>query len=135
MGAGSSGGWYSYDFIDNTRRPSARRVLPEMQQLAVGMMFPALPGAADGFVLLAYEPERSLILGWPAPKGSLLMTWAFFLEGTDGEARLIVRNWAGPGYRFHALPMWLIKLGHFIMQRRQLLGIAARAEMNASRAA
>ena len=129
MGAGSRAGWYSYDFIDNGRRPSARRVVPDLQRLAVGMVFPALPGATDGFILRAYEPERFLTLSWPALDGSLLTTWTFVLEGTDnGCTRLIVRNWAGRGYRFKGLPMWLIKLGHFIMQRKQLLGIATRAE-------
>jgi hypothetical protein len=31
--------------------------------------------------------------------------------------------------------MWLIKLGHFIMQRGQLVCIATRAEMSAASAA
>ena len=67
MGAGSRAGWYSYDFLDNGRRPSVTRVIPELQQLTVGMIFPAGPGVTDGFTLLAFEPERSLVLGWRAP--------------------------------------------------------------------
>jgi hypothetical protein len=39
-----------------------------------------------------------------------------------------------PGYRFHGLPMWLIMVGHFVMQRKQLLGIATRAETSATSA-
>ena len=39
MGAGSRAGWYSYDFLDNGRQPSATRIIPELQQLAVGMIF------------------------------------------------------------------------------------------------
>lgn len=130
MGAGSRAGWYSYDFIDNRRHPSAGRIVPELQSIAVGDVFPALPGATDGFVLLAYEADRFLILGWPAPDGSLLTTWAFvLLEAPDGcSTRLIARSRAGRGYHFHGLPMWMIKLGHFIMQRKQLLGIAKRVE-------
>ena len=37
MGAGSRAGWYSYDFIDNGRRPSAVRVIPELQRASFAM--------------------------------------------------------------------------------------------------
>ena len=49
MGAGSREGWSSYDFLDNGRRPSAERIIPELQKLAVGMIFrrcPAPPTAS-----------------------------------------------------------------------------------------
>lgn len=133
MGAGSRAGWYSYDALDNGRQPSAERIIPELQQLAVNMTFPALPGATDGFTLLAFEPQRHLILGWVTPAGTRLMTWAFVLEDCGGQStRLIVRARGGPEYQFHGLP-WsvaksLVTLIHFIMQRKQLLGIARRAE-------
>ncbi len=29
-------GWYSYDWVDNPGRPSARRVIPELQKMKVG---------------------------------------------------------------------------------------------------
>jgi hypothetical protein len=137
MGAGNRAGWYSYDLIDNGGRPSAERIAPELQQLSVGMIFPALPGMTDGFNLLAFERGRFLILGWRSPNGALLMTWAFVLHEVDHRAtRLIVRARAGPGYQFHRLPWWLGKRAvafvHFIMQRRQLLGIASRAESAAA---
>ncbi len=128
MGAGR-GGWYSYDRIDNGGRPSADRVLPQFQTIAIGTLFPALPGLTDGFVLVQFEPERALILAWPSPDGHYLTTWAFVLDATDpGVTRLLVRSRAGRGYRFHRVPMWLIPLGHFIMQRKQLIGIARRTE-------
>jgi hypothetical protein len=98
------------------------------------MIFPALPGVRDGFSLLEFEPERFLILGWRSPDGALLMTWAFVLqEARNQGTRLIVRARAGPGYQFRHLPWWLGKriarVVHFIMQRKQLLGIARRAEL------
>ena len=31
MGAGSRGGWYSYDWLDNGRKPSAARIVPDLQ--------------------------------------------------------------------------------------------------------
>ena len=132
MGA-TRGGWYSYDAIDNGGHPSAARIIPELQHLAVGMVFPALPAIHDGFILLAFEANRHLILGWRSPSGELLVTWAFVLrEIQGGSTRLIVRARAGQAYPFYGMPAWLgrraIPVGHFVMQRKQLCGIAARAE-------
>jgi len=53
MGAGRRAGWYSYDWLDNARQPSATRVVPELQHPTVGTVFPALPTTTDAFVLLA----------------------------------------------------------------------------------
>lgn len=133
MGAGRRAGWYSYDFLDNGGRASAARIVPELEQVTVGTIFPALPGVSDGFVVLRLEAERVLVLGWPDPDGSPTVTWAFVLERMSGTTtRLIVRVRAGQGYRFHDLPVWLsepaIRLVHFVMQRKQLLGIARRVE-------
>jgi hypothetical protein len=133
MGAGSRAGWYSYDFVDNGRQASATRIVPELQHITIGTVFPALPGVTEGFVVLALEPQRSLILGWPSPDGSPMVTWAFFLEQRAANTtRLIVRVRGGQGYRFHGLPIWLskpaIRLVHFVMQRKQLLGVARRVE-------
>ena len=131
MGAGRAG-WYSYDFLDNGGQPSTDRIVPEYQHLAPGMLFPALPGNRDGFSLASFEVDRSLVLGWKAPAGGWLMTWSFVLEPSGaGSTRLIVRARGGRGYRFKGLPWWLSKrivpAVHFVMQRKQLLGIARRA--------
>jgi hypothetical protein len=66
-----------------------------------------------------------------------LVTWTFVLEEHPGNTtRLIVRVRGGQGYRFHGLPEWLsnpaIRLVHFVMQRKQLLGIARRVEASKS---
>ncbi len=132
MGAGRAG-WYSYDVLDNGRHPSADRLLPDLPRLDVGAIMPALPGRTDGFTVLRIDPERSLVIGWRRPDGECLMTWAFVLEpdGTRGT-RLIVRARGGPGYRLHRLPSWaglpIVRAIHFVMERKQLLGIARRAE-------
>jgi hypothetical protein len=133
MGAGSRGGWYSYDWLDNGRQPSATRIVPELQHPAIGTIFPALPGMTEGFTVLAVEPEHVLTLAWLAPDGTPEVTWTFVLEETaPAITRLLVRVRGGPGYRFHGLPLpltrILIRLVHFIMQRKQLLGIKRRAE-------
>ena len=131
MGARRAG-WYSYDLIDNGGQPSAEELLPQFQTIGVGAVLPALPGVTDCFIVVAYEAQRFLILGWPSQDGTYLSTWAFVLDemGSD-QTRLIVRGRAGPGYHFHGLPLWLLKLiapvGHYIMQRKQLLEIARRA--------
>jgi len=58
MGYGR-GGWYSYDQLD-VDRPSADRILPEFQSLAVGDVLPTDPGG--GFEVKLIEPERTLVL-------------------------------------------------------------------------
>jgi hypothetical protein len=136
MGAGRAG-WYSYDRFDNGRRTSETHIVPALQHIAVGTVFPALPGVTSGFLVLALDPGRSLVLGWPEPDGTPGVTWAFVLaEQPDHTTRLIVRVRSGQGYRFHGLPVWLsmplIRLVHFVMQRRQLLGIAGRVESAAA---
>ena len=133
MGAGSRAGWYSYDCVDNGGQPSAWRIVPELQCIAVGTVFPALPGITEGFVVLGFEQQRWLILAWPNRDGVPSVTWAFVLEPSrDGTTRLIVRARADERYRFHGLPKWLsdpaVRLVHFVMQRKQLTGIAQRAE-------
>jgi hypothetical protein len=133
MGAGNRAGWYSYDFVDNGRHPSATRLVPELHHITIGTVFPALPGVTEGFIVLAFEPYRSLILGWPNAGGEPLVTWAFVLEGRgDDSTRLIVRARGAQGYRFQGLPLWISKplarLVHFLMQRKQLLEIARRVE-------
>ncbi len=134
MGAGTRAGWYSYDFIDNGRHRSADCIVPDLQTVAVGALFPAVPGATDGFHVLDFDTARYLVLGWrPAPNATPIMTWAFVLEERpDGRTRLIVRARGGRGYPFHGLPHWIgmpfVRFGHAIMERRQLLGIASRVE-------
>jgi hypothetical protein len=128
MGAGRAG-WYSYDFLDNRGRRSAARIVPEFQSVSVGTLFPALPGATDGFFVLACEHGRFLVLGAPPQDGKYAATWSFVLEETDPNAtRLIVRVRVNRGYRLCGLPLWIVKLIHYIMQRKQLLEIARRAE-------
>ena len=137
MGAGTRAGWYSYDWLDNGRQSSATRIVSELQRPTVGTVFPALPGVKDGFTLLAIEAERVLMLGWLAPDGTTEVTWTFCLDDVaPSVTRLVVRARGGPGYRFHGLPLPLtrlvVRIVHFVMQRKQLLGIARRSEATMS---
>jgi hypothetical protein len=133
MGAGSRAGWYSYDRLDNGGHPSAGSILPYLQHIRVGTLLPALPGRTDGFHVLAIDPNTSLVIGWRAPDGSPVVTWAFVLEDAANDTtRLIVRCRADTKYRFfglpHAIGDLVVRIVHFVMQRKQLLGIAHRAE-------
>jgi hypothetical protein len=58
MGFGR-GGWYSYDAMD-MKGSSAHRILPELQELAVGDTVPTSPGG--GFEVKAIEPGHALVL-------------------------------------------------------------------------
>jgi hypothetical protein len=132
MGADRAG-WYSYDVLDNGGRGSAERILEGLQHPSVGAVFPALPGRHDGFVLMENEPTHWLVLGWPSSEGDPVVTWAFMLQELDeNTTRLIVRARAGDDYRFHGLPkamgLLLARVVHFVMERKQLLEIARRAE-------
>ena len=81
-------GWYSYDGLDNGGVPSADRIVPELQQVQVGDIFPMRPADDDTFVVRLVEPERALVLGDAA--GS--MSWAFVLEPVDeNTTRVITR--------------------------------------------
>jgi hypothetical protein len=157
MGAGRAG-WYSYDSIDNDGHPSAAEVIPELQHHAVGDILPALRGARDAFLVAIVEPQRDLVLTVPAAQGAVLVSWEFFLEPHADGVRLLVRGRVGAKWpprvasartgppraieRVYSLlavvPRWMMaplaKVGHGMMQRRQLNGIKRRAEHLAGKA-
>jgi hypothetical protein len=132
MGSGRAG-WYAYDSIDNGAKPSAERILPEYQAIGVGSVLPAMPGARDVFVVAECDPDHSLVLAWRLADGRYQTTWAFVLEQPQpNQTRLIVRGRVAQGYSPFGIPQWVAlpagRLVHFIMQRKQLIGIARRAE-------
>ena len=137
MGAGTRAGWYSYDLLDNGRHRSAVTIIPELQTLDTGALLPARPGVTGGFHVQTFETNRHLVLAWrPSEDAEPLMTWAFVLEDLhDGRTRLMVRARGSRAYPFYGLPAWIgrpiVGLVHFVMERRQLLGIAARVESSA----
>jgi hypothetical protein len=58
MGYGRAG-WYSYDELDMDR-PSADRIMPELQHLEIGDLLPTHP--AGGFVVKVIEPRKALVV-------------------------------------------------------------------------
>jgi hypothetical protein len=133
MGASPRAGWYSYDLLDNGGRVSARHIIRTLQHIVPGTLFPALPGRGDGFTVLQFEDDSHLVIGWLAPGGAPITTWAFVMEDAGpGATRLIARSRASRAYPFFGLPaiigLPVVRAIHFIMQRKQLLGIAERVE-------
>src|SRR6185503_17880880 len=58
MGYGRAG-WYSYDELDMDH-PSAEHVIPELQHVKVGDVFPTHPGG--GFEARVVKPGKALVL-------------------------------------------------------------------------
>jgi len=154
MGAGRAG-WYSWDFIDNGGVRSSQSILMECQNIDMGQVFPAIPGAEDIFILQALDPGKDIVLCVPSSLGGFLVSWEFMLEPiTEHRTRLLVRGrianaWLadtsrqveseeGPIliqriYRVLAIiPKWIMLpiagFGHGIMEARMLRGIKRRAE-------
>jgi hypothetical protein len=119
-------GWYSYDGLDNGGVASADRILPELQRVEVGDIFPWTPTADDGFFVRAVEPERALVLGGDA----VPVSWALVLEPIDEMSTRLVTRGRGAFERFAVgLLLGLVwRPIHFGMQRRQLLNLKRRVE-------
>lgn len=114
-------GWYSYDWIDNGGHPSADCIVPELQRLEVGDQILMLPGMGPRVRMI--QPNQYLVAGDEAG------VWCLALDSTMHGCRLVSRwrvNWPlTPATAFWIL---LSDPGAFIMERRMLKGIKARAE-------
>jgi hypothetical protein len=115
------GGFYSYDWLENLAGcaiHSADRIHPEWH-LRVGDAVGLMPVPGFGPRVAAVEPGRALVLaGWGT----------FAVEPVDATtSRLIARarQPRGVGQIVYALAL---EIPHFVMERRMLLGIKARAE-------
>ena len=115
-------GWYSYDWIDNNGRPSANRIIPELQQLQVGDQILMAPEM--GPQIRELRPNRYVVAG-DQEGGS----WCLALYPTPDGCRLVSR-WRVSWQMTLATAFWILLSdpGAFIMERRMLKGIKARAE-------
>ncbi|MBN1284939.1 MAG: hypothetical protein JXB47_06055 [Anaerolineae bacterium] len=132
------GGLYSYDGLENLAGcdiHSAGRILPECQDLKAGdhIRFGPAEKKFPGQVVAALEPGKYLLMYALDPatrQASESATWVLYLdEKPDGVTRLIARarNGYEPGLMNHIL--WhIVEPLNFVMERRMLLGIKARAE-------
>jgi hypothetical protein len=119
-------GWYSYDGLDNGGVPSAERIVPELQRVQTGDIFPMTPKAQDRFVVGVAGPDQALVLGDDAGQ----MSWAFVLEPADETSTRVITRSRGTIDRL-ALGLMLKVFWHpldFGMQRRQLLNLKRLVE-------
>lgn len=138
------GGLYSYDALENLLGldiHSADRVVPELQDLAVGDEVRLVPPGTEPdltFRVTRLEPPHVLVLG---PRGSRdeafaqglpFPVWAFVVRPGErpGTSRLLTRfTLQAPPRVLSALAYrWALAPVHFVMERRMLLGIRERAE-------
>ena len=133
------GQWYTARWVDRllfpANGPSADRVIPQLQHLAVGdRILDGPPEAKCGFVVAAVESNRHLVLhstehlppGWEEQFGaSIDFTWAFVLDDLcDGRTRFLFRS------RERLEPRWVRALylaslvpADFVMARQMLRGV------------
>jgi uncharacterized protein YndB with AHSA1/START domain len=131
-------GFYSYDWLERLFLADVHHadvLHPEWQQRAAGDFVRATPrdylwgllGSDIGWTITQLDPERTMVLEhWGA----------FVLQPTaDGRTRFLIRSQFGgretPAWGA-ALRFSLLELPHFIMERKMMLGIKARAEGQAA---
>jgi hypothetical protein len=88
LGTGRAG-FYAYDLFDNGTRPSANRILPELQDTRVGDWVPmsSKVNETTAFKVKAFQPNQWLL--WAKPDS----TWAWTLTPMDGgRTRLVTRQ-------------------------------------------
>ena len=124
------GGLYSYDWLDRLfgylDRPSATRILPEFQALAVGDEIPL--GRGPSWPVAIVEPRRALVLDM-RNMGGFDWVWQFGLYKIDEKrTRLVSRSRVRTSTVWARLFTYAIEPAGFLMTRRMLLGIKERAE-------
>ena len=124
------GGLYSYDWLDRLfgylDRPSAQRILPEFQHLAVGDRIPL--GRGPSWPVAVAEPNLALVLDMRNMPG-IDWVWQFGLYPVDetrtqlvSRSRVRARTW------WARLITYAIEPAGCLMTRRMLLGLKERAE-------
>jgi hypothetical protein len=124
------GGLYSYDWLDRLfgflDRPSATRILPEFQHLAVGDEIPL--GRGPNWPVAILEPDRALVLDMRNVSG-MDWVWQFGLYAADEKrTRLVSRSRVRAPSVWARLATYAIEPAGFVMTRRMLLGLKQRAE-------
>jgi hypothetical protein len=124
------GGLYSYDWLDRLfgylDRPSATSILPEFQHLAVGDEIPL--GRGPNWPVAVVEPRRALVLDMRNMSG-FDWVWQFGLYTVDEKrTRLVSRSRVRTKTVWPRLFTYAIEPAGFLMTRRMLLGLKARAE-------
>lgn len=117
-------GWYSYDCLEDDDLP-VTKIIPEWQQLKVGDVM--LVDGQKGLKVEAIEPEQLLVLSFC--NGTVALSAVAMLIPLDEQhTRLVVRLRARfKGFRGRLFDL-LFEPGDFVMMRKMMLGLKARAE-------
>jgi proline iminopeptidase len=143
-------GWYSWDWLDNAGRPSAREVHVEWQDLGVGdrlkYWVPFL-GPQDSYAVGVLEPNRFLGLygltdlqgRWldpsqPRPPAYMEGLWGFLLDRlADGRTRLVIGGYqaARPPWFERLLYGWVFPPMVWVMQAHMMTVLRRNIERTA----
>jgi hypothetical protein len=110
-------------------RPSAREIVPDLQELEVGQWLPMVMKPSEKLSFIVDGFDRPHWLLWRSRSRS----WSWrLLPLTDGRTRLISRlntfyDWRRPTALLNVL---LMEFGDYAMMRRMLCGIRDRAEVS-----
>lgn len=147
------GGWYSWNLLDNSGRPSAREIHPEWQDLAVGdqLKFSAAGRVTRAFRVRILEPNRFLgLYGYTDLRGRWLdpseqrpsaymeALWGFLLnELPDGRTRLVIGGYQAfrPRWVERLIIPWSFILLVWPMQARMMAVLKRNVEQANSPAA
>ena len=136
------GGFYSYDWLENLFGlgiHSADRIVPEWQERAPGDLVQADARGRGGWYVMEVRPDELLVLkvadvaaGRPIrrdepPRWEFLWTFAL-RERPDGTTRLLVRERTAFDSTATQLAMSPVGFISFVMSRKMMQGIKARAE-------
>ena len=136
MGQGR-GGLYTYQRLENLigcNIVNANQIMPEYQQLDVGDKVRLGPDGYPSFDVKAVDPGTSLVLcaaGGEDSPAAITSVWVFFLRPvSQSSTRLIARSRTAYEPSLGNLLMWrgFTDPISFVMERKMLQGIKARAE-------
>ncbi|HYO01290.1 MAG TPA: hypothetical protein VET27_05080, partial [Mycobacterium sp.] len=106
-------------------RPSAQRIIPELQHLAPGNVVPMSPDGTQGIEVHSLEPPTSMV--WSSP-GETSWTWQLDPR-PDGTTRLITRIRSRMRLNPRSIAFYtVVELADIWMIRKMLLNIRERAE-------
>lgn len=139
------GGFYSFDALENMYPlrcdiHSAGQIIPQLQELHAGDLILLAPAEAPCFRVATVEPPRVLVLAGadaksraarpaPATAEDMANAWQWVLRPAAGGrgTRLVVRQ--RYCYPRRQAALWhFVEAVSFVMERRMLHGIKARAE-------
>jgi hypothetical protein len=141
MGYEDRAGTYSYDLFERSIGRNLDQLDPAIPPLTAGGTMPFAP--AMPMTVAVADPPRALVL-WQVTSSSkainpagpwgddhVAWSWAFVLEPVDAATtRLLARMRVSyqPAAKWAPYMWLLVEPAHFVMGRRQLLGIRQRAE-------